>query len=184
MLSESVPVRVFDSQNLARREFLRIVPVAATAFALADLLPASAAAQTTPALTEGKFKVIGAAELADDTKVLDAKPDTTNLFIDKNFTVALTAEKAASAKEFEWHEHRDHVFHILDGSTTYELGGTPQNAHSTGPGEWLAPASEGATKLTVKKGDMLIIRRGTPHKRTTQESVTFMLMAPITPPSA
>lgn len=177
-------MRIFDSQNLARREFLRTVPATVTAFALADLLPASAAAQTAPAITEGKFKVVSAAELAGDTKALAAKPDTTNLFIDKNFTVALTSEKAASGKEFEWHEHRDHVFHILDGSTTYELGGTPQNAHSTGPGEWLAPASENATRLTLNKGDMLIIRRGTPHKRTTQENVTFMLIAPITPPSA
>ena len=59
----------------------------------------------------------------------------------------------------------------------YELGGTPQGGHNTKPGEWLAPASEGATKMTLHKGDWLLIPRGTPHKRTTETSVTFALIS-------
>jgi quercetin dioxygenase-like cupin family protein len=91
----------------------------------------------------------------------------------------LTVETAKNAKEFEWHENRDHIFQIIDGSTVYEVGGTPKGAHSTGPGEWLAPASEGATTITLKKGDMLVIPRGTPHKRNTAESVTLTLISPM-----
>ena len=86
-------------------------------------------------------------------------------------------QKAKNAKEFEWHEGRDHVFHILDGSTVYELGGTPKNGHTTKPGEWLAPESEGAKTVTLSKGDILVIPRGTPHKRSTKESVTFLLIS-------
>jgi mannose-6-phosphate isomerase-like protein (cupin superfamily) len=92
--------------------------------------------------------------------------------------MVLTTEKTKSGKEFEWHEGRDHIFQILEGSTVYELGGTPKNQHSTGPGEWLAPESEGAVKMTLNKGDMLVVPRGTPHKRTTAESVTFYLISP------
>jgi hypothetical protein len=57
------------------------------------------------------------------------------------------------------------------------VGGTPKNGHSTKPGEWLAPECEGTTAYTLHKGDMLIIRRGTPHKRTTKDSVTFLLIS-------
>ena len=92
--------------------------------------------------------------------------------------VVLTVEKAKSAKEFEWHEGRDHIVQIVDGTTVYEIGGTPKNGRNTKAGEWLAPSSEGATKLTLKKGDMLTIPRGTPHKRSTEESVTFILISP------
>ena len=68
-------------------------------------------------------------------------------------------------------------FLILEGATKYELGGAPQGAHKTKPGEWLAPASAGATTLALKKGDMLVIPRGTPHKRSTEGSVTLILIS-------
>ena len=93
--------------------------------------------------------------------------------------MVLTVEKAKSAKEFEWHEGRDHVLQILDGSTVYEVGGTPKNGRNIRPGEWLAPESEGATKMTLNKGDMLVIPRGTPHKRSTAGSVALMLISPM-----
>ncbi len=90
----------------------------------------------------------------------------------------LTTEKAKSGAEFEWHEHRDHVFQIIDGSTVYELGGTPKGAHSKAPGEWNSPESEGHQTVTLNKGDMLVVGRGTPHRRVTAESVTFSLISP------
>jgi quercetin dioxygenase-like cupin family protein len=89
----------------------------------------------------------------------------------------LTTEEKHAAKEFEWHEGRDHIVQILDGTTVYELGGTPQNGRSTKPAEWLAPASAGASTLTLHKGDMVVIPRGTPHKRSTADSVTFYLVS-------
>jgi uncharacterized protein YjlB len=93
--------------------------------------------------------------------------------------MVLTTETAKSAKEFEWHEGRDHVLQIIDGATVYEVGGAPKDGRNTKPGEWLAPVSEGAATLSLKKGDMLVIPRGTPHKRSTAESVTFLLISPM-----
>jgi len=95
------------------------------------------------------------------------------------FSVILTVETAKNAKEFEWHEGRDHVLQIIEGSTVLEVGGTPRGAHSKGPGEWLAPVSEGATRIAMKKGDMLVIPRGTAHKRITADSVTLLLLSPM-----
>jgi mannose-6-phosphate isomerase-like protein (cupin superfamily) len=171
----------FAIQNCDRRDFLRALPVAAAAgLSLGDALasPLPAAAQAAPAGGGAAFQLFPAATLGDDAKALDASPGNNNLVDDKTFSVVLTTEKAKSAAEFEWHEGRDHIFQIVDGSTVYELGGTPKNAHSKGPGEWLAPESDGATTYTLNKGDMLVIRRGTPHRRRTAESVTFILISP------
>lgn len=165
-------------EDPGRRWFLRSAPVAAAAgFALADasLFSTSASAQGAAAPS---FQLFSAATLGDDIKALDAAPGNNNLINDKTFVMMLTTEKAKSAPEFEWHEGRDHVFHIIDGSTVYELGGTPKGAHNTKPGEWLAPESDGATTVTLNKGDLLVVRRGTPHRRKTADSVTLLLVSP------
>jgi mannose-6-phosphate isomerase-like protein (cupin superfamily) len=168
--------------NPTRRNFLRIAPVAAAAgLALADatLFASYAAGQNaTPAAPAG-FQLFTAQRIQDGMKALQAKPGNDNFFGSRECTVVLTTETAKSAKEFEWHENRDHVLLILKGSTVYEVGGTPKNGRNTKPGEWLAPAAEGATSLTLKKGDMLVIPRGTLHKRSTAESVTLFLISPM-----
>ena len=166
-------------ENASRRSFLRAVPAAAAAgLALTDalFLPRDPAAQEASAGGPA-FQLFTADTLKSDGEALNASPGNNNLVDDKTFTVVMTTEKTKAGKEFEWHEGRDHVFQILDGSTVYEVGGTPQGGHNTKPGEWLAPESEGSTKYTLNKGDMLIVRRGTPHKRTTKDSVTFLLIS-------
>ena len=165
-------------EDPGRRWFLSAAPVAAAAgLALADALFSSvpASGQAAPAPS---FQVFTASAIADDIKALDAAPGNNNLINDKTFVMMLTVEKAKSAPEFEWHEERDHIFNILDGSTVYELGGTPKNGRQTKPGEWLAPESEGATTITLNKGDLLVVRRGTPHRRKTADSVTLLLISP------
>ena len=164
----------------SRRKFLRAAPAAAAAgFTLtnASLFNASAVAQTppSPALP---FRLFEAKVIQDDLKALAANPGSNNLMQEKTFVVVLTSEKAKTAAEFEWHEHRDHIFQILDGSTVYELGGKPKGAHSKGPGEWLAPESDGHVTVPLNKGDMLVVARGTPHRRITTGSVTFSLISP------
>jgi quercetin dioxygenase-like cupin family protein len=179
----------FEDQKGGRRGFLRALPgVAAAGLAIGEGIfsPAGAMGQNAPSAGGAAAQLFGgfafqlftAQTLADDVRALDAAPGNNNLISDRNFTVVLTTEKAKSAAEFEWHEGRDHIFQILEGSTVYELGGTPKGAHSKGPGEWLAPESEGAATYTLNKGDMLVIHRGTPHRRRTAESVTLLLISP------
>jgi quercetin dioxygenase-like cupin family protein len=156
------------------------VPAAAAAgFTLtrASLFTGTAAAQASggPPLS---FMLFNAQELQDDLQALAANPGNKNLVQSSpTLTVVLTTERTKSGAEFEWHEHRDHVFQILDGSTVYELGGTPKGAHSKAPGEWNSPESEGHQTVNLNKGDMLVIARGTPHRRVTAGSVTFSLIS-------
>ena len=168
-----------------RRNFLRTAPLAAAvSLPLANRLlsaqPAPAQSGTTEtAAAPEPFRLLKAQTIAVDAEALAAKPGNTPLFDAKTlpFNIVLTTETDKSAKEFEWHEGRDHIFQILSGETVYLLGGTPDGAHNTKPGEWLAPDSTGATSVTLKKGDMLVIPRGTPHKRTTKGTVTFTLIS-------
>jgi mannose-6-phosphate isomerase-like protein (cupin superfamily) len=170
-------------KNSSRRSFLRTAPVAAAAgIALTDasLFASQAGGQNPAPAGPAAFQLFTAQSIQDDMKALQAGGNN-NLVDAKTMPcpVVLTTEVAKSAKEFEWHEGRDHLLQILDGSTVYEVGGTPKDGRNTKPGEWLAPAAVGAATLTLKKGDMLVIPRGTLHRRSTAESVTFLLISPM-----
>jgi mannose-6-phosphate isomerase-like protein (cupin superfamily) len=168
-------------QESSRRNFLRTATVAAAAgLTLGDskLFAAPALGQGTAAAPDS-FKLYTAEHLAEEWQALEKAPANKTIVMTPNYSIILTVEKAKSAKEFEWHEGRDHVIQIVDGATDYEIGGTPKGGHSTGPGEWLAPESAGATKMTLKKGDMLIVPRGTPHKRSTPDSVKLTIISSI-----
>jgi quercetin dioxygenase-like cupin family protein len=166
-----------------RRKFLIAAQVAA-GLMLADgaafSLPNVTAHTMTPSDSD-PFTLFPASRINDELKSLAANPGGKIIYHDLNVSISLGVEKAASAQEFEWHELRDHVFYILDGKTVYELGGTPKSAHSLRPGEWLAPTSEGAKTISLSAGDILVVPRGTPHRRRTPERVTFMTVSPGMP---
>ena len=172
------------AKTTSRRTFLRTAPVAAAAgITLADSIAALAQAAGMSgdqvAAAAQPFKLFKSSELDADMKALDEKPGDNHLYDAKSIPVQiiLTTEKHKSATEFEWHEGRDHVLQIIDGSTLYEVGGTPKGIKQLGPGEWHATSSEGSKSILLGKGDMLILPRGTLHKRSTEDSVTFMLIS-------
>jgi mannose-6-phosphate isomerase-like protein (cupin superfamily) len=170
------------AKDQTRRNFLRTAPiVAAVSLPLTEkfLFGSTATSGSAETTTPAPFQVFTADKLSDAMKGLEAKPGNDSLFDSKTlpFTIVLTTEEKKAAKEFEYHEGRDHILQILEGTTLLEVGGTPKDARNTKPGEWLAPACEGATSLTLHKGDMLVIPRGTPHKRSTDASVTLLLIS-------
>jgi mannose-6-phosphate isomerase-like protein (cupin superfamily) len=174
------------ANNQTRRNFLRTAPLAA---AVSIPLTGKLLFASSPGSPEGQanprepFQLFTAEKLADSMKAFQAQLGEHSLYQPKGLplTIAMTAQEKKSVGEFEYHEGRDHVFLILEGATKFEVGGTPKNPRNTKPGEWLAPDSEGATSLEVKKGDMLVIPRGTPHRQSTEKSVTWMLISPSGP---
>lgn len=171
-------------ENPSRRSFLRAAPAAAAAgMVLADAPLFALPADSPPAAAAVKFKHISAAEIENDIGKAEANSGNLTLVPEKGveFSMVLTTEKAKVDSEFEMHQHRDHIFQILEGSTIYEVGGTPKGGRMIGPGEWRGPHVEGATRLTLNKGDRLILPRGTPHKRSTPGHVTLTLISPGAP---
>jgi mannose-6-phosphate isomerase-like protein (cupin superfamily) len=167
-----------------RRNFLLTAPIAAAAASpLADTM---LRASTAGAVGQGgdaplPIQVFTAADMAGEAKGVQAAHSTKSLVTSPATLMVINEETKKAGKEFEWHATRDHVFQVLDGETKYELGGTPKGAHQTKPGEWLAPESEGAKTVMLKKGDYLFVPRMTPHKRSTDGSVTLLLISSQNP---
>jgi uncharacterized protein YjlB len=180
------------AKQTSRRNFLRTAPIAAAAgFTLTDALAAMAQGATAAEGAEVNaaaqpIKLWTAKDLAGDVLALAAKPGDNKLYESKSIPVQiiLTVEKHKSAAEFEWHEGRDHIIQILDGSTLYEVGGTPTGTKVMGAGEWHATGSTGSKSILLGKGDVMLIPRGTLHKRSTADSVTFMLISNPAPAKA
>ncbi len=171
----------FMANAQTRRSFIRSAPLAAAvafplALPLADtLLHASALAADGG--ERSTFQVFPASTLEGMVKSLEEAPAAKDIVTGSTgISITISAEEKKAAKEFEFHAHRDHVFQVLDGTTRYEIGGKPRNPRQTRPGEWLAPESKGATTITLNKGDMLVVPRMTPHKRTTEASVSLLLI--------
>ncbi len=158
----------------SRRNFIRLAPLAAAA-----LVPVSASSLgQTLSEPNGGFEVFPKQTVDGLVTALEASPAAKDIVSGKGTALSMTlsAEAAKIAKEFEMHEHRDHVFQVLDGSTTYQIGGKLEQQRQTRPGEWLAPASAGFRTITLNKGDLLSIPRGTPHRRMTEGKVSLLLI--------
>jgi len=170
-------------QNQGRREFLLATPVAALAgMLLADtalFTPRAEAQSAEPKAAAAAYKYFPAQTIDSDISALEAKPGSTTLVNSDVIAgvIQLGVEKQAKQAEFEWHETRDHVFHVLDGATVYEVGGTAKNPRNIAKGEWKATEVEGATTIALGKGDLLVLPRNTIHKRSTPDSVKFMLVS-------
>jgi mannose-6-phosphate isomerase-like protein (cupin superfamily) len=169
-------------KNQSRRNFIRVAPLAAAVtLPLAEKLLFASRAPSAGDQAAGTepFQLFTAEALAAQIKTFQDQLGEHYLCQPKTLplAIAVTAQQKQVGKEFEYHEGRDHIFLILDGATRFEVGGTPKDARNTRPGEWLAPASDGATLLDVKKGDMLMIPRGTPHRQSTDVNVTWMLIS-------
>ncbi len=176
------------AKTQTRRNFLCTAPLAAAvALPLTDTLLSAAAEGQTPstAITPPKvpFQVYSAQSIDDGLKELHAMPGNKDLVkaaAGSAISANLTVEGKKTAAEFEFHSYKDHVFYVLEGSTHYLVGGTPKGAHVTGPGDWLAPDSEGFTTVALKKGDFLTVPRMTPHKRITEASVSLLQINGLT----
>ena len=66
----------------------------------------------------------------------------------------------------EVHDGSDDVYYVLDGTATLLLGGSLVEPNEISPGEWRAKSSTGGQKHEIRKGDLIVVPRGTPHQRT------------------
>lgn len=170
--------------STTRRNFVRSAPLAAAALlpSAATVLHAAVQEQAPPIASN--FELVAKGKMDELLAGVQGSLSTKDVVPGKGgmaLSAVISAEEKKIAKEFEYHEHRDHLFQVLDGTTVVEVGGTPKNARQTKPGEWLAPESEGATRLTLNKGDYLSIPRMVPHKRMTEGKVSLLLIHATTP---
>jgi mannose-6-phosphate isomerase-like protein (cupin superfamily) len=67
---------------------------------------------------------------------------------------------------FEVHDASDDIYYVLEGEATLMLGGTLIEPNEISAGEWRSKTASGGKQVNIKKGDLVVVPRGTPHQRT------------------
>jgi mannose-6-phosphate isomerase-like protein (cupin superfamily) len=103
--------------------------------------------------------------------------------------VAVQHESNHAAAAGEIHDASDDVYYVLEGTATLTLGGKLESPKEVEPGEWRGPRIEGGQNFDVKKGDLVVVPRGTPHMRSTVGKDFAMILIkvfdkPLPPPPA
>lgn len=93
--------------------------------------------------------------------------------------VAVQHDTRRSGDLVELHDKSDDVYYVLKGEATLELGGTLVDPKEATPGEWRAKTVTGAQSVTIKAGDIVMVPRGTPHRRTVTGKGFSMILIKI-----
>jgi mannose-6-phosphate isomerase-like protein (cupin superfamily) len=147
------------------------------AFVFAAAAAGVASAQTTGKTVNGRgpsspirpFVVLSGQAVDDVVKKLHPENKVEELIGGEGMElrVAVQHEAARAAASAEIHDASDDVYYVLEGSATLTLGGTLVSPKEAEPGEWRGPRIEGGQNFDVKKGDLIVVPRGTPHMRST-----------------
>ena len=93
--------------------------------------------------------------------------------------VAVQHEKNKTGAAAELHDASDDVYYVLDGSATLILGGKLDAPKEIEPGEWRSPRIIDGKTFEIRKGDLVIVPRGTPHQRSTANKDFTMVLIKI-----
>ncbi len=138
-------------------------------------------AQQKPTEATRPFVVMTSQSLSDLAKTLQPDNKTSEL-IDSGgmqLRVAVQHERNRVGAAAELHDASDDVYYVLDGSATLVLGGKLDAPKQTDPGEWRSPRIIDGKTIEIKKGDLVIVPRGTPHQRSTENKDFTMILIKI-----
>jgi len=144
-------------------------------------MSAAASAQRKPSEASRPFVVKSSQSLEELQKSLQPENQTSEL-IDSagmQLRVAVQHEKNRSSAAAELHDASDDVYYVLDGSATLVLGGKLEDPKETDPGEWRSPRIVDGKTFVIKKGDLIVVPRGTPHQRSTANQDFTMILIKI-----
>lgn len=90
--------------------------------------------------------------------------------------VAVQHDEKRDTATAEVHDASDDVYYVLEGSAELTLGGSLENPKEATPGEWKSEKIIGGRTFTIKKGDLIVVPRGTPHQRVNTKGKEFSLI--------
>lgn len=79
----------------------------------------------------------------------------------------------------EVHDDSDDIYYVLEGEATLMLGGQLLEPDEISPGEWRAKTATGGQKVAIRRGDLVVVPRGTPHQRTVTGKGFSMILIKI-----
>ena len=123
-----------------------------------------------PSTASRPFIVKTGREVTDMYRELAKKEGNTNADIvpmpGTQMRVAIFHDTKREGDNFELHDASDDIYYVLEGKATLYLGGTLSEAKEISPGEWRSKTAAGGQQVTIAKGDLIVVPRGTVHQRT------------------
>ncbi len=158
---------------------MNVITIFLLAVALSFAEGKDPAPQIGPSSPAQPFVVMPAAAIEGIIKDLHVANKLQNLISADNIgcRVYIQHETEVTNNLAEVHDATDDVFIIMEGTTSLILGGQLDTPKETQPGEWRAAGIIGGKEVKASKGDVIIVPRGTPHRRvTTGPDVTLMVI--------
>ena len=159
-----------------------------TTVALSSALAVTATAQTGasssprrgPSKATRAFIVLPAQSLGDLERNLRSENKAEDLIGGEGMQlrVAVQHEKDNAPATGELHDASDDVYYVLEGTATLTLGGKLEAPREVEPGEWRGTI-DGGQNIEIKKGDLIVVPRGTPHQRNTVGKDFSMILIKI-----
>ena len=153
------------------------------AFAAFTFTLAVGAQDRTPSAATRPFVVKTKQQVSDIQKALEQKPGNTNEDIvaaaGTQMRVAIFHDEKRVDDNVELHDMSDDIYYVLSGTGTLMLGGTLDSPKEISPGEWRAKTATGGQKVVIKKGDLIVVPRGTPHQRTVVKKGFSMILIKV-----
>jgi mannose-6-phosphate isomerase-like protein (cupin superfamily) len=166
-------------------KFKRVMLTVACVFALAIVSLAQTGAEVAgrqgPSEPSRPFVVMPAQSLQDLERRLrpEAKAEDLMGGPGAQLRVAVQHERNKAAAAAEVHDASDDVYYVLEGTATLTLGGRLEAPRETEPGEWRAPGIIGGQIVEIRKGDLVVVPRGTPHSRSTVGTDFSMILIKV-----
>jgi mannose-6-phosphate isomerase-like protein (cupin superfamily) len=126
--------------------------------------------------------IVMSAQSLDDLKQKLQPGNKTEELIDSSsmqLRVAVQHEANKTGAAAELHDASDDVYYVLDGAATLVLGGRLDSPKEVEPGEWRGPRIIDGKTYEIKKGDLVVVPRGTPHQRSTANKEFTMILIKI-----
>jgi mannose-6-phosphate isomerase-like protein (cupin superfamily) len=164
-----------------RHALTAIVFVAASAVGSYAQSAGGGSAQRGPSVPARAFVVRTAQSLVDLERKLQPDNKVEDLIGGEGMQtrVAVQHEKNKSGAAAELHDASDDVYYVLEGSATLTLGGRLDSPREVEPGEWRSPRIVGGQTFEIKKGDLIVVPRGTPHQRSTAGQDFTMILIKV-----
>lgn len=93
--------------------------------------------------------------------------------------VAVLRESNKTGVAAEVHDAADDVYYVTEGGATLVLGGRLDSPQEVEPGEWRSPRIIDGKTYEIRKGDLVVVPRGTPHQRSTLNKEFTMILIKI-----
>ena len=111
--------------------------------------------------TERQSNQTSSVTLIPGTKVEAAFAKGTPLYENSEFKVHASRRDAPGIAEVHFRD--TDIFHIIEGSATFVIGGTTVDPKTVAPDEIRCKEIEGGESRHLGKGDVIIVPKGVPH---------------------